>query len=178
MTFSIKGIYGTISTNDTQNNSNLYQEQLCWVALCWVLQFIFCYAECLYAECHYAESHGTPNFLRFSYPSNACLNSKKIFDLQLKKGFQISAAFKLYRAETRVAEIQQASQICPYICTQMSMLYRSMICWTKAHTQFQLKVWPYLQISEIWLWLCFDLLLKSDLGVQQTNLWQWITDIK
>ncbi len=43
LTLSTKGLFATLSINDTQHSSTL---QLCWVSC-----FIYCYAQCHYAEC-------------------------------------------------------------------------------------------------------------------------------
>ncbi len=44
------------------------------------------------------------------------------------------------------------------------------VCWTKAHAQQQLKVLPKSELSQVWFWSHFVVLLKSDLDVQQTRL--------
>ncbi len=55
MTLSMKGLYATVSINNTQHNNTL---PLCLVSLSWVSRFIYYYAECHCAECCYAESRG------------------------------------------------------------------------------------------------------------------------
>ncbi len=44
------------------------------------------------------------------------------------------------------------------------------VCWTKAHFKLQLKVWPNVWQSLLWLWSHFSAWLKSDLVVQETHL--------
>jgi hypothetical protein len=54
---SIKGLFVTLSINDTQHNNNLYRVPLCSVS-CFIYCLVEChYAKCRYAECHYAECH-------------------------------------------------------------------------------------------------------------------------
>jgi hypothetical protein len=64
MTLSIKGLYVTISINDTQHINSL-QYAVCHYAECRVLfvvmlcRFAECrYTECRYAECRYTECRG------------------------------------------------------------------------------------------------------------------------
>ncbi len=52
-----------------------------------------------------------PNFWRLSYLSDTRLSARKMFHLLLKKMFLYTTTFKLFGAETRVAETRQASKI-------------------------------------------------------------------
>jgi len=45
MTLNIKGLFVTLSINNTQHALSL-----CWVSLCSISHFIYCYAMCRYAE--------------------------------------------------------------------------------------------------------------------------------
>ncbi len=49
MTLSMKGLFVTLTINDTQHNKTVIMLSVA---------FIYCYPERLYAECHYAVSHG------------------------------------------------------------------------------------------------------------------------
>ncbi len=72
MTFVRKGLFVTLSKNDTQQNNALQfcwvsicwvslcwvsfcWVSLCWVSSCWVRHFIYCYAKHYYSVCSYAE---------------------------------------------------------------------------------------------------------------------------
>jgi len=68
------------------------------------VSFFICRAECLYVECRGA------NFLGFSCHSDTSLSSKKVFYVLKKKMFLFTKTLQLFRAEIRVAEIQQASK--------------------------------------------------------------------
>jgi len=49
--------------------------------------------------------------------------------------------------------------------------------WTKVRTQLQIKALSNSILSEVWIWPNFAMLLKSDLGAQQTQPWLiWPTD--
>ncbi len=60
MTFNIKGLFVTLSINDT-----LYR-----VSLCRRWHSVYCFAECQYAECRNAESHGAAYFIRTLFVRN------------------------------------------------------------------------------------------------------------
>jgi hypothetical protein len=50
-----------------------------------------------------------------------------------------------------------------------------LVCWTIGHAKLQLGVW-HNSHSLQWFWSHFDVLLTSDLIVQQTHFWGWFVE--
>jgi hypothetical protein len=92
MILCIRGLFETLSINDTQHINAL---SLCWVSLCWVSRFIDCYAEHHVAEWKYTLFHCQ------QYNQGSTYSKAFLTDRQIRPGVVISIFHWLFKVHLR-----------------------------------------------------------------------------